>query len=154
MSRLAKDYLRANVAVHDIGLVGYRNPNEVLDVFGLADRNARELRFAAERHPAEHPHWMADLVRAHGSKLVMVYRSWFPDADRVGLVPVGELWRSPPGMTTLGDDSVIFLAPDAATADEIRPALDAWAKTLPGGARFDAYDAAHPAPADAALAVR
>ncbi|RMF38681.1 MAG: hypothetical protein D6754_06990, partial [Alphaproteobacteria bacterium] len=44
MARFAKDYVRAPVAVNDLGWVAYRNPHYVLDLWGLASREALATR--------------------------------------------------------------------------------------------------------------
>ena len=99
MHRFAADIYRRAVAVQDLGWVSYRNPNYVLDVWGLGSEEARRAR-ARERTD---PEAIVRLVQRRHIDLVMAN-------DLTGRVPpdwclVGEL-RTPhyiaAELTTLG----------------------------------------------------
>jgi hypothetical protein len=82
MHRFVVDFYRRPVGVNDIGWVSYRNPNYVLDLWGLGSETARLRRNAADRDPS----WLKDLVAAHQIGVVMIYDEWFP-----GQIPAN--WR-------------------------------------------------------------
>jgi len=145
MRRLALEFYPRPVAVNDIGLVSWGNPNYVLDLWGLGSEAARKLRAAHSLTPAA----MARLADDHGVELVMIYdhlfegapASWRPIAD---LVNAETIVTSP--------DVAIYLTPKG----DLTAALDALARlgaTLPHGTRIvlrpDLAAAASLSPADA-----
>jgi hypothetical protein len=72
MHRFAVDYYRRAIAVNDLGWVSYKNPNYVLDLWGLASEEARQERMVTHR-----ANWMDRLAREHGIGVAMIYREWF-----------------------------------------------------------------------------
>lgn len=138
MGELVKHYWHEPIAVNDIGIVGLGTDAYVLDLVGIANAEARR-RWNL-------PNWADKMVRDRDISLVIVYRSWFPEAMRVNWTPLGELFRDT--RTTMGDPSVLLLTPYPERADAVRAVLRDWAKDLPSGARYVEYDAAHPAPPD------
>jgi hypothetical protein len=128
MHRFLTEYWRAPGAVNDLGWTSYRNDFYVLDLYGLADREA-VLR--ARQQTAD---WMDVLSRQRGVRLAMIY------PRLVGPVPIG--W-TPLGELTVGrtnyslfDPSVSFYALDPAAAARARVLLARFEPTLPAGARF------------------
>lgn len=73
MHRFVVDFYKRPVAVNDIGWVTYRNPNYVLDLWGLGSEEARKLRTGS----ANDPGWLGRLVAEHGVGLAMIYEPWF-----------------------------------------------------------------------------
>lgn len=136
MGRFARDFWKKPIGANDIGLVGYQNPHQVLDLVGLSDRKARMARWSPDRDALDR------YVRSQPVDLLMVYRGWFYTGN---WTPVGELFR-PKGLTSLGDPSVLFLTPYPEKATSIRKVLKEWAKTLPEGATFTIYDKKNPMP--------
>lgn len=143
MHRLVRDYWHAPIAVNDIGLVGVGNPNFVLDLVGLEEASLRR------RSQSGDPAWLKNTLNERNIKLVVLYRSWFTPAERAGLEPVAELFRSQP--TAFGDRSALFLTPDPGAADDIRTILRQWAVTLPNGSSLVIYDGNNKAPTDEEL---
>lgn len=80
---------RLPIAVNDLGLVALRGGQPVLDLYGLADQDARKAR--QER---TEPGWMDRLVRERGVRLVAIYSTWFPDLPQ-SWTRVGTLTGSP-----------------------------------------------------------
>lgn len=74
MGRFVREFYRSPVGVNDLGLVTYRNPSYVLDLFGLGSEEVRKAKLAGHYGPDE----MAAMVAAHQVGLVMIYDSWFP----------------------------------------------------------------------------
>ncbi|MDL1949095.1 hypothetical protein FBQ97_04680 [Acidobacteria bacterium ACD] len=130
LHRIATEVVRGPVAVNDLGWVSFRNPEYVLDLLGLASREALESR-KTEREPR----WMDDLARRHGVRLAMLYPSFFPSVPRTW-TPVGRLLLGRPKVGA-ADDTVVFLAVDPATAPGIAALLDGFARTLPPEARYE-----------------
>lgn len=124
MHRFAADYLRAPVAVNDLGWVSFENPAYVLDLWGLGSEQARMARAGASG-----PGWMDDLARAKGVKVAMVYESWFA-ALPPGWVRMGTL-ELRVGLRSVADHRVAFYLVDPAAGPQAARDLDAWAATLP-----------------------
>jgi hypothetical protein len=129
MQRFVRDYYRQPVAVNDIGLVAYGSDVYVLDMWGLAQREALWARWYAPDSA-----WMDELASRRDVRLVMIFDRWFPERPahwiRLGSLQI-ERERVIP--TDLG---TAFYARDAATAEAVRAQLHAFAGTLPPGVRF------------------
>jgi hypothetical protein len=69
--RLAVEFYQRPVAVNDLGLVSYRNPYGVLDLWGLGSEEARLARSKG------HPGWMQQIVAEHGVGMAAIYSQWF-----------------------------------------------------------------------------
>jgi hypothetical protein len=76
MAVFAQDVHKGPVAVNDIGWVAWRNPSYVLDLYGLASREALRLR----QDPASPDGWAGPLAAAKGVEVVMIYDFVFPRA--------------------------------------------------------------------------
>jgi len=129
MHRFAVRYWGAPVAVNDIGLVSYDNPNYVLDLWGLGSDAARRLR-----RDNTGSAWMDVLARQSGTRLAMIYPDWFgtlPSTWR----PVGML-RLRHGYLVNGGRQVGFYATDESALPRIKSALQAFVPTLPPHADF------------------
>ncbi|PYF10242.1 hypothetical protein C8J30_10551 [Rhodobacter viridis] len=125
MARFAKDWVKAPVAVNDIGWVAWQNPNDVLDLWGLGSLEALNARLSAGV-----PGWAGPLVRAHGVDLVMIYDSWLRIGKSPDWVRLGQLdMENPHG--ALGDMSVDFYAARPEVAQELQAKLADFAMTLP-----------------------
>jgi hypothetical protein len=124
MHRFAVDYYRRPVAVNDLGWVAFRNTNYILDLGGLASREALLAR-ASESNPD----WMRRLAAEHGVHLAMIYDEWFvqkpPGWVRVGQLKFNQL------RVTAADSKVSFYATDADSVAGIRAALLQFQTTLP-----------------------
>jgi hypothetical protein len=130
MHRFVVDYLRAPVAVNDLGWVAYRNPNYVLDLWGLASAEA-----LANRQAGSGPEWMERLAREHNVRLVMIYDTWFK-AVPSGWVRVARLHLGWP-RTVAGGSVVSFYAVDGRDGPALRELLEAFKPTLPKGVRLE-----------------
>ena len=130
MRRFAVDYYRGPVAVNDLGLVSFRNPSYVLDLWGLASPEALANRFAGREIS-----WMDELVRRHGVGLVMIYDDVFGGAPRpwvrLARLHLGSEW------TVTGGDVVTFYASDPAEAGALAALLAKFAPSLPPGVRLE-----------------
>jgi hypothetical protein len=130
MHRFAADFYRRPVGVNDLGWVGYRNPNYVLDLWGLGSETARTLRANA----ANDPGWLERLVAKHRIGLVMIYDSWFTGQIPGSWLRLGELKAA--HHLTAASDTVGIYATSREAAPEAVSALRAFGRDLPPGTRL------------------
>jgi hypothetical protein len=124
MGRFAREFYRRPLAVNDLGLAAYGNPNYVLDLWGLGSEQVRKAKLAGHYGPAV----MADLAAEHGVGLAMIYDRWFPRGVPADWTKVAVL-HSPFVTVAVGD--VAFYRTPAADPAEVNRALAAFAPTLP-----------------------
>lgn len=129
MHRFVVDLYRGPVAVNDLGWVAYRNPYYVLDLWGLASKEALE-----QRTRAQDTQWMDQMARERGVRLVMVYDTWFTRRP-TGWQAVGRLYLGQP-QASAGGNVVTFYALDNQTAEQVRGLLIQFRPTLPRGVRL------------------
>jgi hypothetical protein len=129
MHRFVVDFYRQPVAVNDLGWVALRNPNYVLDLGGLA---SREALLARAREAG--PEWLRRLTEQHGVRLVMIYDDWFPERPS-GWVRIGQLTFDQMKVTAAGT-RVSFYATDAEWVAPIRASLEKFRDTLPKRTHF------------------
>lgn len=133
MHRFVNDYWKAPVAVNDLGLVSYHNPNFVLDLGGLASEQARILKSTNANADAYQA-----LVGNNGVHLAIIYDEWFP-----GQIP--SVWKKVASLDlsrqriTSAEDEVQFYATDAETAGTLLPELETFRKSLPPGVNLTIY---------------
>ena len=126
MARFSRDFLRASVAINDLGLVAWFNPTRyVLDLAGLASVEA--LRAPRRTESA----WITRLTDRYGVRYALIYDSWYPkkpcDWVRVGTLTLGRRRVTP------SESSVAFYGVGADAAEAMRSQLTAFAPTLPAG---------------------
>ncbi len=130
MARFAKDFVKAPVAVNDLGYVAWRNPDYVLDLWGLASSSALTTRLS---DPA--PGWAAPLVEAADVRVVMIYDRWLGDARSDDWVYLGQLFLdTPPAL--MGGHYVDFYATDPNDVPALITDLRAWTENAPVSAVF------------------
>jgi hypothetical protein len=132
MHRFATQYLRAPVAVTDLGWVAFRNDNYVLDLWGLAHRGAAEARTRGDES------YMGELARAHDVQVAMLYGAWYARPPE-GWHAVAEMRLSRQRMTPAGD-AVTFYVLDAREEPRIRRLLAEFGATLPRRVPFRMLD--------------
>ncbi len=129
MHRFLAYYYPGPVAVNDLGLTSFRNDHLVLDLYGLGSHEALALRTTEPDS-----HWITPLADEQGVRLAMVYHEWFPDFP-AEWVRLGVLTRRG-RLVSSGSNEVFVYARNQAAADAARPALRAWAASLPPGTGF------------------
>jgi len=152
MGRFAREVLRAPVAVNDLGLVSFRNPYFVVDLWGLGSPKALEAR-----HAATDMAWADSLCRRHGVRVAMIYDPWFPPRPStwtrvaelrfapaselpVARSPLGGVARSVYGRgrnVVAANDRVSFYSLDPAHEPEVRAALERFRAELVEGAELE-----------------
>jgi len=132
MARMAQQ-IQAPVAVNDLGRVAWRNPNYVLDIFGLGSAQALAAR---TNRPAGDRTWLTPLLAEHEIVLAMVYDSWFGgEMKATGWTKIGTLGQTEVHLGALGSVEVAFYAPPD-HAEAMTRAATEWANDLPVGAYF------------------
>jgi hypothetical protein len=126
--KLVDEVWQAPIAANDIGLVGYRNPHFVLDLWGLGDSEVLQARRADE------PGWLNRLLQKHDIRLILLNESWWSPELRATLVKLGELDRQIGSQ--LASDRVSFYTTDSRYLPEITEKLTPWVIALPQGASF------------------
>jgi hypothetical protein len=157
MARFAADYWPDPVAVNDVGLVSYRDDDYVLDLWGLANAEARrarnggiypgdaaadpsdaeavvgDVRANSEGGPSvEGGQWMRRLADQHSVTAAMIYSSWFTHVPPQW-EPVARLSFTGPNINS-GGNVVTFYATSNKDVDRLRAALEQFNVTLPSGA--------------------
>jgi hypothetical protein len=130
MGRFAKEFMRAPVAVNDLGQVAWRNENYVLDLWGLGSQDARRIRQAGIAPSAG---WADALVKAKDVQVAMIYEKWLAGAIGPNWVKLGELSMVNP-MGWLGGYTVSFFATDPTAVRDVGAKLRAFGATLPADA--------------------
>ena len=129
MHRFIDEYYQAPVAVNDLGWPSYRNDHYVLDLYGLASREALEYRLTGSNAD-----WMNELASRYDVKLAIIYDQWFrtlpPNWRRVGRIYLGR------PLVTPAFSSVAIYALDDSTEAKAIAMLDDFAGTLPEGVIF------------------
>lgn len=138
MHRFAVDYLKAPIAVNDLGWPAYQNPYYVLDLWGLASPTALDRRTHAAPGQVE---WMETLAQRHAVQLAMIYagpQGWFP-AQPAGWREVARLHLGHPQVSA-GGDTVIFFVTQQSSHERVRGLLRDFAPTLPPGVKLEIID--------------
>lgn len=124
MHRFVTEFWRRPVAVNDLGWVSYRNDHYVLDLWGLASKEA-----LVARKTRDSKEWMDTLTKEKGVGLAIIYSGWFgalpPAWKKVGTMNLSRIAVTP----ALG--WVNFYATDPGLAPEIRDHLRQFTSTLP-----------------------
>jgi hypothetical protein len=133
MHRFVNDFYRSPVAVNDLGLVSYHNPNFVLDLGGLASEKARILK-ASDASAEEYQAFVA----GSDVHLVIIYDEWFEDQIPASWIKVASMDLSRERVSS-AQAEVQFYATDAVTASQLQPELQSFSKSLPQGVKLKIY---------------
>ena len=124
MHRFVTEFWKGPVAINDLGWVSYRNPDYVLDLWGLGSARAHEA--FAERDGA----WVREAAVRKHIAIAMIYKASFE-----GMIPSQwqELAVLRLGTTkiTPKEDRVSFYLTDPAELKRATAALNEFAKSLP-----------------------
>lgn len=135
MKRFLEHYAKP-VAINDLGLSSYKNPNKVVDLVGLGYKEAYDLRIA------DIPNWMNVLVEKNGIELIIIYEHWFAydliDPETSKWEKIATLHMNLPDYV-LGGTIVTFYTTTSQAKKEVLPILY-WLQTdLPPGASLEIY---------------
>jgi len=130
MGLFVDNYIQGPVAVNDLGHVAYRNPHYVLDLWGLASREALDARLAGRD-----PNWADDLIARYDVGVIMMYDWWFAGRINPDWIKVGEM-EITRDAGALGGKIVAFYAVSEAHEPKLRADLEAFGPTLPDGVAF------------------
>lgn len=130
LHRFVTAYYRKAVAVNDLGRVSYRNPEYVLDLWGLTAADVRHARLTGAAE------WPAVFVERRRIELALIYDSWFE-----GRLPTA--WRRLARLHLRGkritpaSSTVSFYATRPEAVGEILEALRRFRDTLPADAELE-----------------
>ena len=130
MQRFTQNHFRQAVAINDLGLVSYRNPYYVLDLWGLGSVEAMHERFWLKSE-----NWMDRLAKKHNVQAALIYESWFSHIPK-NWVRLGTLHLSKPTISA-GGSIVSFYALDAKYLHSLNAALDSFQTVLPSHVRLE-----------------
>ncbi|WP_407157763.1 hypothetical protein [Bradyrhizobium sp. STM 3557] len=130
MGRFAREFCPHPVAVNDLGLVAYRNPNFVLDLWGLGSEQVRKAKLAGQYGPER----MGELASAYDVGVAMIYDNWFPQGVPATWTKVAVLHTN---LVTAAGADVAFYRTPSADAAEVTRVLEAFAKALPPRDRLE-----------------
>lgn len=133
MHRFAVHYHKKPVAVNDLGYVSYKNDNYVLDLWGLASREA-----LVHRRSSRGLEWLNALAKSRDVELAMIYESWF-DGLPEEWIKIGELHLGKRTITP-ASGTVSFFAMNQNAYIEIVAKLRSFIKTLPPRVEFTFVD--------------
>jgi hypothetical protein len=124
MQRFEAHFYRGNVALNDLGWVGYRRPPGVyiLDLAGLASPEAAKQR-------VKDAAWLDAVTREHGAGLAMVYPEWIgrPPAD---WMPLGTMCMTAQRVSA-AYPCVVFYRTGVGDGELLQRELAAFTRTLP-----------------------
>lgn len=131
MAHLANDLLKAPVAANDIGHLAWNSDNYILDLWGLANADARRARLVPGGQAQQG--WADRLTRAKGIGYALVYPSWIGAGIGADWIAVAHLTMEPAN-GELGSFDVALYATDAAHVAPLQAAVQALQPDLPEGA--------------------
>ncbi len=129
MHRFVDEYYRAPVAVNDIGWVAYGNKNYVLDLWGLASREA-----LAKKRTEGSGEWITSLANHYDVKLAMVYDLWIPNMPS-NWIAIGKLYLGKPRVV-VGDNVVTMYALPSLDHSSLEERVRQFRLTLPEGVKL------------------
>ncbi|OCH99229.1 hypothetical protein A8135_08265 [Legionella jamestowniensis] len=129
MRRFVLDWLKAPVAVNDIGWISFNNPYYVLDLWGLGN-----YENYLKRRNEKNPMWMDEAVKKADIKLVMLYNNWFYTLPR-NWVLLGCLSFAG-SRVSAANKTVYFYATEQNYIPELKQLIHSFIKTLPQEDKF------------------
>jgi len=136
-TRFVQDYWQDSVAANDIGLVSWKNPHAVYDLYGLGSEEMRQLRKSGP-HGLWAPATMDAYLRRHHVGLAIIYEAWFENERPQNWTRVARLSFNRPAVSA-SDNEVSFFLTDPAQEEKLRNALRRWAPTLPPAAILEMF---------------
>ncbi len=130
MHRFAVDYYNEAVAVNDLGYVAYNNDNFILDLGGLASKEALQAKFESKDGD-----WIDKLVVKNSIGLIMIYDDWFNGSISKNWIKMGELHLGKKKITP-AREYVSFYAANQQAYNKLLPKLTSFISTLPQGTKF------------------
>ncbi|MGH6982187.1 MAG: hypothetical protein ACREFC_13355, partial [Stellaceae bacterium] len=126
LQHFVTDFYRAPVAIDHIGLITYRNPFYVLDLYGGGSEAASRAIVAKGQLD-----WMERLTDEHGIGLAMIYPNLDPKLPAAWR-EVGRMTLAGRGHTVAGRSVIFFAVHDSDRARIVRSLLQ-FEPTLPSG---------------------
>jgi hypothetical protein len=124
------NWVKAPVAVNDIGCLSRNNPYPVLDLWGLGNYRVFQARVTQKNSD-----WMIKESEQAKVKLAMIYKDWFPFLPKNWIL-LGCLDFTAP-VVSAGESRVRFYATKAKYFPELKEKLRQFSSNLPPGAGFN-----------------
>jgi hypothetical protein len=134
MHRFITEFHPRPVAVNDLGWTSYRNDEYVLDLWGLASRDALKLRTHRDVTDWDSRDWLREQAETYGVDMAMIFEIWFPEIPEKWTA-LADLTLSKPRIIP-ARHTVTFFAMDPDDVPEMTAKLEAFRRTLPKGVRF------------------
>ncbi|CAH9018654.1 hypothetical protein [Candidatus Nitrosacidococcus sp. I8] len=134
MRRFTLDFYRKPIVANDLGLVSYKNPSYVLDLWGLGLEEARKLRLGNTYDIDA----MNQLVVNHHIGLLMIYEHWLKEIPE-SWVPIAKL-SIPKRSYRSNKSSIIFYATPEANQTKLFEDLKEFKDTLPDRVTLEIFN--------------
>lgn len=125
MRKFTVEYYHNAVAVNDIGLLSYRNPYSVVDLWGLG----------YGRPDVINQEWMTQQVNRNNVGIVMIYREWFNEAIPFQWVHLGDL-KFQRNTVSVANNTVQFYLTEIGDLKASQAALYSFIDHLPSKTQF------------------
>ncbi|MEM8594234.1 MAG: hypothetical protein AAGF06_05385 [Pseudomonadota bacterium] len=126
LHKLATQYHQGSVAIHDIGLASYKNDHYVLDLWGLANKEALDYRRTVSRSDTA---WVKELVDKHQVNLIWLTHGWFKSVPQEW-IKVATFHRNDFTYAIPGVGAVSLYARTPESVSGIVTSLKAWKSEL------------------------
>lgn len=128
MERFVDEYHQGSVAVNDLGKIAHANDYYVLDLWGLASKQALDTRLSNSTDG-----WASELVTEKGVDLAIIYEAWLGRAIGADWVLLGRM-AIKGSIGALGAREVSFYATSPDVAPALAEKLSDFSTSLPEGA--------------------
>lgn len=125
MTKIIQNLDSQKVAINDLGLIAYYNNDYILDIYGLASKEA--LTYRKENTT---PDWMNILRQKHDIKYAFIYKDWFNKDIPENWIQVGTLECLKRHGATTAFNKVNIYATDKQYASNLKTALDQYNASL------------------------
>lgn len=125
------------IAISDLGLTSYKNPNKVIDLIGLGHKEAYDLRIARA------PDWVNVVLEKNNVELIIVHDNilnppHIPNGTVSEWKKIGDL-KLLVHNYTLGGNAVSFYVTTPEAENEVLPILEWLKSNVPSGASVEIY---------------
>lgn len=136
LHQYATEYHKGSVAIHDIGIASYKNDFYVLDLWGLANKEALDNR---QSHDREDTSWLKALVDKHNVDVIWLTDGWFKSVPDEW-VKVATFYRNDISNALPGIGPVTFYARNKSAVPQVKQSLQNWQPSLTSPSYLSFFD--------------